>query len=144
VWEIKFRVFAKDDEFPNGKMYYPETLGKLDPNRGFVMNQFGDLIHTRHKRDREHAMVWARIGFNDIEIMQYTGLKDIYKDDIAKITQACGEEIIGVVVWDERHLCWALDIGSELWDLGNIVECEHEIEVIGNIYENPELLEAKS
>ena len=79
-------------------------------------------------------------------IGQYVGKingEKVYKDDIAKITQACGEETIGTVVWDEEHLYYALDIGYELWDFGNIVECEHEIEVLGNIWDNPKLLEGR-
>ncbi|MGA5692882.1 YopX family protein [Cytobacillus pseudoceanisediminis] len=86
---------------------------------------------------------------SSFEIMQYTGLKDkngkeIYEGDILKIT--CnfyfrkGIEIDKVVWWEKGGwLCndWTL---SELID--NHEEGEQEFEVIGNIYENPSLLEA--
>lgn len=67
--------------------------------------------------------------------------RDIYKGDICKITQACGEVYIAAVVWDEIELCWALDIGCELIPFNVVIHCLHGVEVIGNIYDNPGLLE---
>ena len=79
---------------------------------------------------------------------QFIGLKDnhnqgnqIYKSDIVRITAACGEEYIGEVVWDELRAGWSVDIGEELWDFASIIHCEHLVEVIGNVWDNPELLE---
>ena len=77
-------------------------------------------------------------------VMQFIGLRDnhgcgneIYKGDTVRITQACGEEYIGEVVWDEDRLAWAVDSNDldELMEFASIIHCEHLVEVIGNIYE---------
>jgi len=73
---------------------------------------------------------------NGNRLMQYTGLKDnngkeIYEGDIVK----WGKIIEKVEMKDG---CWSMDG----WILGTIVE-EFNLEVIGNIYENPELIKGR-
>ena len=78
-------------------------------------------------------------------VMQYTGLKDkngkeIYEGDIVSMFH---DTQFSEVKWNSEYGCWEikvqLSIHNEGWDLlGNHLE---QCEVIGNIYENPELLE---
>ena len=94
---------------------------------------------------------WNMGGWSDVEIDpstlgQYTGLKDkngkeIYEGDIVKsISGKVGyvifsqQEMGYVVVWDN------CDTRLGHRNRGEGYECDGSIEVIGNIYDNPELI----
>jgi uncharacterized phage protein (TIGR01671 family) len=87
---------------------------------------------------------------DEIELMQSTGLKDkngkeIFEGDILGIET--DEGILNVnIFWDDKHALFMFEseIHNEKELLAELVEDNtYSFEILGNIYENPELLEGK-
>jgi len=94
-------------------------------------------------------MIYSDAGFilseylnTEYHVMQFTGLKDkndkeIYEGDLIKLGEIYGNKII-YVEWNNDLACYTMN-GKASFDI-----CEsHHGEIVGNIYENPELLEDK-
>jgi uncharacterized phage protein (TIGR01671 family) len=135
--EIKFRTWNPDDK----RMEYPLVFaicsnGKLQP-----------LIKCS---DNNRA-------YKDYPLMQYTGLKDkngkeIYEGDIVNIGIINGsgklpydgkeKERIVQVIWSEFRSSFAIKFNENAnTDLFNYARNGKEFEIIGNIFENPELIQ---
>ena len=148
--EIKFRVWDKQSK----KM---RQLIDIVFNTGFGCE----------KNDNSIKLIWVK-GYDCIEqkdimlqredkfeLMQYTGLKDkngkeIYEGDIVlfedtemSTESGYGDNFInkGVIEYIEENCCFNVTERqtAELADV--LYEDNETLEVIGNIYENPELLE---
>ena len=121
--EYKFRAWDKE----NKEMLDIEDLHWDDCTREFLIRttMYSDYFDTE-----------------DMILMQYTGLhdkngKEIYESDIVEVTRQCIWEK-GIVVFIDG--CFFIKVNETLLAL---YECEpnnYELKVIGNIYENPELL----
>lgn len=82
-------------------------------------------------------------------LMQYTGLKDrngieIYEGDILDLDSGSESDCIGAVIFEYGCFCYKADWikdGQHYPELKAYTEISFcDVEVIGNIYENPELL----
>ena len=121
--EIKFRAWLKEEKIMG------EVLGI-------------DILHKEIFFSNEDANCYEHTDFKDIELMQYTGLKDknnkeIYEGDIVKLRANHG---IGVVKYYDEWGAFVIEYikPRPLAVLGNYYK--ENIEILGNIYENPELL----
>ena len=130
----KFRAFYK----ANQKMYEVLTLDIID-KKAFVENN-----------DDPGKPLRGYANISEIELMQYTGLKDkngneIYEGDICRWTapEIFEGEIISyifVVRYSDEYLKWIGENNNLYDDLYDFTD-DRQLELIGNIYETPELLE---
>lgn len=154
----KFRAWDKE----GNRMILPKYLYSID--------LLTEQITERTKRNYTFSL--HSIPFDEIELMQSTGLKDknkkeIFEGDILKFNDEwndyCYEgyvegstEGINYVAIEKETTCFVFGktkiSDSSLFYLTKdenlsfeelITEKEFEFEIIGNIYENPELLEVE-
>ena len=121
--EIKFRAWVKEKK----AIFEVILIDYVTKKVTYLLERVRHLLSIRDAK------------FNDVELMQYTGLKDknekeIYEGDIFHIGS---KKILYVVEWIDcglkgrqiKNKSW---IGLDYW--------KDDIEVIGNIYENPEVI----
>jgi len=124
--EIKFRAWLKEDK----KMVNVETIDFTDKS-----------IQYLEKNEFINAYLLRRVSFDDVELMQYTGLKDkngkkIYEGDIVVLNNI---ENDNMCIVRYEHSSYRLEGWSLRENLSNVEDSF--LEVIGNIYENKNLLE---
>ena len=124
--EIKFRAF---DNSTNRMIYSNDWYYQDDYWNNVRLNiTFNWSVFTPYRDKR-------KFDYHKLELMQYTWLKDknwkeIYELDIV-INHITGE--IVEIIWDE------LEAGFCFFSSGDLNWSDY-IEIIWNIYENPELL----
>ena len=91
-------------------------------------------------------------AYEEFKLMQSTGLRDkngmeIYEGDIVKFSDCDDDVYITPVVWDKNYACFGVSFsGGYPISFDYLEEFYTElkdIEVVGDIYENPELLEGE-
>lgn len=130
--EIKFRAWDKEREFMTSEPYYFEKHHYSDENR---VNQ-STYVFYEDWRDLEDGR------YHECELMQFTGLldkngKEIYEGDIVHCSIE-GDNIGNVDVIQFKDASFWLRYRDR--SIPSWIEFGNELEVIGNIHENHELL----
>ena len=125
--EIKFRAWVKDRK----AIFEVVLINYVTKKVTYLLERVGHLLSIRDEK------------FNNIILMEYTGLKDknnkeIYEGDIVKLRANHG---IGVIKYSDEWGAFVVEYikPRPLVVLG-MNYYKEDIEVIGNIYENSELL----
>lgn len=135
---IKFRAWDKEFQRIG-------NVGKIDYVGNWVCDKPNVVLDTR----------CDLIPFDNVILMQSTGLKDksgveIYEGDIVRYTWDMLSDVnatekgkkvrISKVFWSDWRASWAVGKKSCNNDLFKYARNGNTVEVIGNIYTNPELL----
>ena len=140
--EIKFRAWDKGKTEWLLGYEYPSLGGFSLFGECMLMGEWGHILN-------DYILNYEAHGHNedDLVVMQYTGLKDkngkeIYEGDICTFLNPYNKETYRRIV----RYCHLLACFGLYTDMETTYEYESDwlkikdVEVIGNIYENPELL----
>ena len=132
--EIKFRAWdSQDKEMDYDPFCWPTSIDYKDSYcnlNTLISGQFGKVHHGGLPGEDNTHMRY---------LMQYTGLKDkngkeIYEGDMLQVNS--GQ--IGVILYHEDRAGFIFQDGyNEM-----LYQKTHNLEIIGNIHENPELLDS--
>lgn len=124
--DIKFRAWVKDRK----AIFEVVLINYVTKKVTYLFERVGHLLNIRHDK------------FNDVELMQYSGLtdmmeKEIYEGDI--LFESFGERYYKVVFENGSFRAeFEGEFEEHSFDLIDVVA--QGCKIVGNIYENPELL----
>lgn len=113
--------------------------GKRTDNGEWVVSN--SIMQTNYSG----TFLWYKGCWGEAEsVGEYTGLTDkkgnkIFEGDIVQVNAVANAKII----YNDQKACFVFDYGANGRPLVVDLVEEHSIEVIGNIHDNPELLEEK-
>lgn len=125
--KIKFRAYLKD----TNEMV---AVGAMD------WDHEGNLLCLNYPKGKDY------FGYEDnIALMQYTGYKDVFHNEIYEGDIVRYDKKLFEVIWMCSGFCISYIVPNDDCYLNYclpVANNEKDMEVIGNIYENPDLLKS--
>lgn len=127
--------------------------GKDINNKGWV---YGALVQQQDNPLREKTLIisYSNYQFGDFSeavmhevdpetVGQYTGFADkngkkIFEGDILSIYNS--KAFLFAVAWNDNHYILKCTTNGVSDNILNVIESSEDVEVVGNIYDNPELI----
>ena len=144
--EILFRGKLTDNgEWVEGYVIKDDITGQV------FIHTLGNSVNESQKIGEEGCLSFVAFEVDPATVCQYTGLTDkngkrIWENDITKCyadTDDLGNDLYFFykVIWHEKYYCWWLSDIHTMEDEYLHEYNPNDIEVIGNIFDNKELLE---
>ena len=137
--ELIFRAWHRKEKL----MYWWNPLwGNYGHGQGYI----GMVLVGESETKRLYKDNIRLIDPSECDIMQFTGIKDrdgveIYEGDIVRYFQPYSKRTdTHIVQWDEQWACFGLFEKDNRWCKESDWAKIQSLEVIGNIYANPDLL----
>ncbi|HHX13230.1 MAG TPA: hypothetical protein GX731_10440 [Clostridiales bacterium] len=143
--EIKFRVWDKNERV----MYPPEFVTSIDLYEGFI--ELGEETYGEYTE-----LLWDKVlQLDECEMLQYTGINDengteIYEGDVLRWSSEDNDGSMLVsneqVIYNDGRFVMLNEKGQIVDLLKDAIKYNksyEKVELVGNAYENKELLEKK-
>lgn len=130
--EIKFRAWNKNDK----RIFIdPQMIDFYNKKIGYMQYQ------TEYMPDTSYSIPVGFEEFEYSELMQYTGLKDEYGDEIYEGDIVTLHNSRYKVIFNMEQARFVLRDDKFEMEIPFTNNNNERMEIIGNIYENPELME---
>lgn len=136
AWDGDLKAIVSGDDIETFRMPPPPDSESADegPSRYITGLSYGKLFVAYYRNG----------DWQECKIMQFTGLhdkngKEIYEGDIVIHPDFIIKEG-AVIQWSENDCSWSVGVGWPFSEFYDGTEGVKNCEVIGNIYENPDLV----
>ena len=128
--EIKFKAWVKDRK----EIFEIVLINYVSKKVTYILERIGHPLNIRDGKFND-------VEFNEIELMQYTGLKDEYGDEIYEGDIVTLHNSRYKVIFNMEQARFVLRDDKFEMEIPFTNNNNERMEIIGNIYENPELIE---